>query len=343
MARDHARVHLSIWGDDGFRGLTPRAQHLYFTLLTHPQLSYCGVTDWRPRRLRALATGWQEDGFHSAAIELAVKLFIVVDEDTEEVLVRSFIRHDGLMNQPRMAVSVVRAYDAVASQPIRKVVVHELQRLYADQPELKGWGKDVARGLLERPAVDPEDFPTGFGDPQFAPNRSSDEVQFGPNQTSPTPAPAPSPTPNSNLPTPPPATSPTPHDPPAQNVPYLPAVRPRGGREVADLLNQTAALAIDHDIVDGYERDHGRFEAKDRTRVLRAVAEHRKNGFTTEEIHEGISLWEQSDSFSPTQIGSFIRKARAASKPRGEGKPTTKARGYMNAADQLLAEVNTND
>jgi hypothetical protein len=41
--RDHARVNLDIWGDDDWRDLTPPAQHLYFTLYTDPELSFCGA------------------------------------------------------------------------------------------------------------------------------------------------------------------------------------------------------------------------------------------------------------------------------------------------------------
>lgn len=208
MARDHARVSLSVWADDDWRDLSPEAQHLYFVLLTQPSLSYAGVADWRPARLRALASPWRPDGFNRAAVELARQLYIVVDEDTEEVLIRSFVRHDGLMKQRNMAVSMVRAYEAIASRGIRGVFVHELARLRESDPELAGWVS--CAHLLDNRSVDPADYPTGYpgndhevdplGDPSVegqSGGQSSPSVDGCP-----TPTPSPAPTPHSPLPSP---------------------------------------------------------------------------------------------------------------------------------------------
>ena len=205
MARDHARVSLSVWADDDWRDLSPYAQHLYFVLLTQPTLSYAGVADWRPARIRALASQWTGVIFDRAARELARNLYIVVDEDTEEVMIRSFVRHDGLMKQRNMAVSMVRAYEATASKGIRGVFVHELARLREDEPELAGWVS--CAHLLENRSFDPADYPTGYpgndhevdpsvdpsveGQPTGEPNPSVDGC--------PTPTPSPTPSPHSLL------------------------------------------------------------------------------------------------------------------------------------------------
>lgn len=208
MARDHARVSLSVWADDDWRDLSPAAQHLYFVLLTQPTLSYAGVADWRPARIRALASQWTGAIFDRAARELARNLYIVVDEDTEEVMIRSFVRHDGLMKQRNMAVSMVRAYEATASKGIRGVFVHELARLREDEPELAGWVS--CEHLLENRSFDPADYPTGYpgndhevdpsidpsveGQPKGEPSPSVDGC--------PTPTPSPTPSPHSPLPAP---------------------------------------------------------------------------------------------------------------------------------------------
>lgn len=212
MARDHARIHLSMWTDDDFLDLTPAAQHLYFLFLTSPHLSYAGVGDWRPARILPMASGWTRDDLERAAQELAHRLFIVVDEDTEEVLVRSFIRHDGLMKQPRMAVAMSRAYAAIASRSIRQVVVHELQRLHEDEPDMKGWGAD-ALDILKKRSVNPSVYPTGYG----SVSPSTDGSVWGSVKGKPTPkpegsvkgcpTPAPTPAPYSNSLSPAPAES----------------------------------------------------------------------------------------------------------------------------------------
>lgn len=178
MARDHARVELNIWADDDWLDLTPGAQHLYLVLLTHPDLSYAGVADWRPNRLRAMASHWDTDDVKRAADELARNLYIVVDEDTEEVLVRSFVRNDGLMKQPNLAKAMVKAARSIASRSIRAVLVHELLRLHEDQPGIKGW--ESAGELLSWRSADPSGYPTGYpsGNPsgKGEPNPSGDPL-----------------------------------------------------------------------------------------------------------------------------------------------------------------------
>ncbi|QDF17168.1 replication initiation protein [Gordonia phage William] len=162
MAREYAQIRLDIWTDDDFRKLSPAAQHLYFTLLTSPTLSYCGVADWRPGRIAASARGWTTAQVRIAAAELIDGLFIVVDEDTEEVLVRSFIKHDGLLRNPKTSVSMANAFASVASATVRGVVIHQLIRLHETQPELKAWETAKVVALLDRESIDPADLRDGF-------------------------------------------------------------------------------------------------------------------------------------------------------------------------------------
>lgn len=167
MARDHARVNVTIWGDPKFRQLPPAAQHLYFALWTAPELSYCGTHDWRPARLTGLAAGWTRDVVQIAADCLAARHFLVIDEDREEVLIRSWIRWDGLMKQPRMAISCITAYAAVASPTIREVIVHQLTEEKKRLPDLACWSDPRVQEVLAHPSVDPKTLPTPedpFGD-----------------------------------------------------------------------------------------------------------------------------------------------------------------------------------
>lgn len=153
MARERATLNVDIWSDADFRDLTDPAQSLYFKLTSHPKLDYCGVTDFHPGRLAALARECTADQVMVAAQELSDRFFIVVDQGTDEVMVRSFLRHDGLMKQPRLAVSAAKAYGAIASNKIRAVIVHEMQRLKREQPDLPAWEKPQVRTLLKQPSV----------------------------------------------------------------------------------------------------------------------------------------------------------------------------------------------
>lgn len=207
MARDHARVNIAIWGSNEFRALSPAAQHLYFVLVTSSTLNYAGVADWRPKRLAALSGSWTAEDVDRAAHELSAARVVIIDDDTEEVMVRTWMKHDGLIDQPRMAVSVANAYAGISSLMIRGVIVHELLKLKAQKPELKGWGKEKLLEVLEEPEVDPNETPVyPLPEVQFGANQSSfessslpqTEVAFGPNQTSPTPAPSPATSPGSS-------------------------------------------------------------------------------------------------------------------------------------------------
>lgn len=192
MANDYARVVRSIWADDDFRALSHDAQWLYFHLLTSPAINYCGVTDWRPSRIAALTGNLTTDDVEAAAVELSGNLYVVIDRDSEECLVRSFVRHDGLMTSPNMAAAMAKAHAVTVSKALRGVVVHELKRLHDDDPDLRGWVRQEVKNLLRRVPLDPREAidklpPYTFGNPSVNPSGKG----------SPTPTPTPTPSPNS--------------------------------------------------------------------------------------------------------------------------------------------------
>lgn len=155
MPRDYSKVNLDIWNDQSFRGLPVDAQHLYMTLWTHPELSYAGTLDWRPKRTLGFASDWTPERLDAALNCLLARHFVVVDDLTEEILVRSFIRYDGLMKQPILAASCEKAIASIGSTLIRSVVAHELQRMHAEYPEMAGWNKPQVAAILEWQGVDP--------------------------------------------------------------------------------------------------------------------------------------------------------------------------------------------
>jgi hypothetical protein len=190
MARKFAQIKLTIWGDDDFRDLTPLEQHLYFVVLTAKSMTHCGVADWRPGRIGAHARGWSADQVEDTAAGLIEKLYFVVDESTEEVLVRSFVRHEELMKQPKMAVAVATAHDDVASGPLRGVVVHELLRLREDFPELSCWGNTKVAETLAKASVNPSGYPLGKGSVKGIGTLSDRGGERGGQHLAPTPTPS---------------------------------------------------------------------------------------------------------------------------------------------------------
>jgi hypothetical protein len=162
MARDRANINTNIHTDQDWRDLTIAEQHLYWLLSTHPDLNYVGVVDWRTARLAAMAADATRASIQETAESLQGKRFVFIDEETEEILVRSFLRHDGLLKQPKLSISMVNAYGATASKRIREVVTFELQRLYAEFPEWAAFRQEKVMALVEGKGTDMAEFTQGF-------------------------------------------------------------------------------------------------------------------------------------------------------------------------------------
>lgn len=149
MAREFARIKLTINDDPDFEDLSMAAQWFYVrVLLPNGSLSSCGVADWRPKRLTQKAADAGIDVVMAAAAELEAQRFLLFDPDTEEVLVRSFVRSDELLRNPKMAGSILKSYQAIASRTLRAAVAAEIARARNENPEYSSWThKDTAAGL----------------------------------------------------------------------------------------------------------------------------------------------------------------------------------------------------
>ncbi|MES9513607.1 hypothetical protein ACIQYW_16180 [Rhodococcus erythropolis] len=158
MAGEHTRVNRDIWSSDEFLDLSGGAQHLYFILWTHPHRSFCGSVEWHPGRLAAFASDLTAELVNENAIELSEKLFLCVDLDTEEALIRSWIKHDGLYRQPNMAVAMAKDRAGLASRGLRGVVVREVAKLRVSEPDLPAWKRDQVINLLGQNSVDPAEL-----------------------------------------------------------------------------------------------------------------------------------------------------------------------------------------
>lgn len=139
MPRDHGRISVSIWADRDFRRLCRDAQRMYLLLCTQARLTYCGALDYLPGRLATLAPDEDEQTVDHAVKLLESDRFLIVDRTTSEILVRSFVRHDGLLGSPNMTKAMLKDRAALLSDDLRDVVDDELTRAYSDDPKAKGW------------------------------------------------------------------------------------------------------------------------------------------------------------------------------------------------------------
>lgn len=154
MARDYAAIYTNVWADSDWRRLNPRLQHGYWLFLTQPRLSPCGVLDFIPKRFAGLAAGLTAcdvEGLVADLEAVAPRPWLIHDESTAEVLVRSYVRHDGLITGKRPAKAIAKDFDSISSSVIRQAVVDELRRLRREKPKLAGWDgiKEELPALLD--------------------------------------------------------------------------------------------------------------------------------------------------------------------------------------------------
>ena len=163
MARERANINTAIWGDRDWRKLTSSAKCLYMLLLTHPTISYAGVVDWRPKKLAPLSPDTTPESLEQIASELQEARFIFVDHESEEVLIRSYLRHDGILKQPKLSVSMANAYSAISSMKVQDIVAFELQRLLVEYPDWSAWKSPKVQEILKNKGADISTFTLNAG------------------------------------------------------------------------------------------------------------------------------------------------------------------------------------
>lgn len=128
MAREHARIQVDIWSRD-FTELGPDAQRLYFLLCSQKTINNAGVL---PLQVSKWARGSKKttvEDILEALDELVRERYVFVDEETEETLVRSFIRGDGIVKHRYMLKNALTVARQTESPTLRHVLAAELRRL----------------------------------------------------------------------------------------------------------------------------------------------------------------------------------------------------------------------
>lgn len=121
MARSYAPIYTSIWHDPEFVALSSRAQRAYFLALSQPEISYCGVVGYTTRRWARMAGDTKPRDVERAVAELEAAGFVLLDAETEELWVRSFVKHNGVLKQPQLRTAMRREYDDIHSATIRRL------------------------------------------------------------------------------------------------------------------------------------------------------------------------------------------------------------------------------
>lgn len=155
MARRYGTIYTAIWNDNDFRALAVGPQRLYLFLVTQPDLTYAGVLPIR-------ATGWSKSAGAYTLVQLRKDLktlektrFVITDADTDELLIRTFVRNDELWKQPKMMHRLKSDFALINSAKLRVRLRDELTRIpldeASDRPSAGGGpsARKVAQGVID--------------------------------------------------------------------------------------------------------------------------------------------------------------------------------------------------
>lgn len=141
MAGAFGKLYKSAWDDDDFKALSIEAQHVYMMFISAKQITFAGVAPFVPTRFLDLARNMTEKKFNTSVRELEKARYIVVDRKTQEVLLRTYIKHDDSLRNSKLAVAVGKAVREVYSPAILRVIAEEMAKLLVAHPDLAGWEK----------------------------------------------------------------------------------------------------------------------------------------------------------------------------------------------------------
>lgn len=130
MANAAGLLKESIWRDKEFRALPRTAQATYAQLISQKELDRAGM---QPLQVAKWTKGCDTITVEDFAADLKVleqRRFVFVDEDTDELFIRSYMRHCDVARYPNILKNALRCAGMVASEKIRFELAKELRRLH---------------------------------------------------------------------------------------------------------------------------------------------------------------------------------------------------------------------
>ena len=98
--------------------------------MSQDTLNLCGVTLWSPKRWAKLGRGTPAGQIRAAVDELVATRFVVIDDDCEELWIRTFLKHDRVLSVPNIVKAMTQDFETVRSQPIRAGIIQSVQALH---------------------------------------------------------------------------------------------------------------------------------------------------------------------------------------------------------------------
>jgi len=127
---------VTIWTNRDFTALVQEDQRTYLMLTTQPGINLCGVVPITWGRWTTTTADCTADSLRASLDRLKAARFIVVDYGTDELLVRTFIRHDGVWRNKKTRAGMFNQRQSIVSDKIRAALDTEIERcrLAQDDP-----------------------------------------------------------------------------------------------------------------------------------------------------------------------------------------------------------------
>ena len=129
MARTYVKLYTKMWAaEEDFAEMPTDAQWLYWVMLSHPSLSPAGCLPFKPRLWARRSPDMTLRRVTVALQRLVKDAKVLIDEDTGELLIRTFIRYDQGHRTPNIRKSIEAAIAQIDSDVLRDAATDELGR-----------------------------------------------------------------------------------------------------------------------------------------------------------------------------------------------------------------------
>lgn len=165
---EYGKLLSRIWTDPDFTALPARSQQLYCLLISYSTRNYAGVLPLTLKRWAKCTADSTIELVVEALKTLAARDFIAVDWDSEEVLIRTYLRNDEVFKQPNVMKSALKSAAHLESEPLRWVLHDEMKRLpeHKDSDVTARVTKALVEGLKRQPKEPfTEGLREGFAEP----------------------------------------------------------------------------------------------------------------------------------------------------------------------------------
>ncbi|CUW31727.1 hypothetical protein [Streptomyces reticuli] len=329
MARGHGRILTSIWEDSDFLKLDEKEQRFYLFLISQPNLNHAGLLPLTLRRWSRKANGLTAADVEKRLQSLDDARFIVMDDDTEELLIRSFVRNDGVWKQPKVMGAMVSGAMEISSRRLRRALLAEVERIplgeLSNEPGSRGVSirQQVSEHIetLRKVFREPDPTPSGRGSgtPSAPPSGTPSDTPTEGDRKASTRAHAPASRAHSPAPAPAPTTvsAEAGEQPPVDVEETGFAGAPEGASDEGEPVTAQTIVG------EWLNRTSKRPPKAVIGQVAKQIKKLLDEGIAPDDIRGGLAIW-MTKGYAPSAIPSFVNQAMNTT-PAQQG-PTTAPR-----------------